>query len=93
MAYIIGVDIGGTKISVVMSRTSGKIIEKCVLQTQVNRAAEKSIDDILVVIKEMLRVRQAEKHLEEVVPLQEKLALKRELITKENNVKCIDMKT
>lgn len=66
MSYIIGVDIGGTKISVVIARKSGSILEKYVLSTQVRKNAERSLNDILSTVKTLLKKWKAEKQLEAI---------------------------
>jgi len=55
MAYIVGIDIGGTKISIIVARPGGSIIEKRVLKTHVFRAAPRSLEEILQVIKDLLK--------------------------------------
>jgi glucokinase len=54
MAYIIGIDTGGTKISIVLARQSGKILEKQLLRTKLHGAAQSSINEILQVIKTLI---------------------------------------
>lgn len=55
MKYAIGVDIGGTKISVVLGDMRGKIRDKVVLKTQTGRLAPKSIQEVCDAIEGLLR--------------------------------------
>ena len=54
MKYIIGVDIGGTKISVILGTSIGKILEKRIIKTQVGNKAQLSAAEISSVISEIL---------------------------------------
>ena len=55
MKYIIGIDIGGTKISIVLATHTGKILAKDRFPTQKWRRAKKSIQDICKSIDMLLR--------------------------------------
>lgn len=54
MKYIIGIDIGGTKISIVLASYAGKILHKVKFKTKTGAATRKSIKDILHFISGLL---------------------------------------
>ena len=54
MKYLIGVDIGGTKISVVLGTLGGRILDKKVLSTQVGRKSKQSIQELITTIQTLL---------------------------------------
>ena len=54
MKYAIGVDIGGTKISVTLGEPSGKILARREVPTQTGRKAADSLKEIIAAIKEIL---------------------------------------
>ncbi len=55
MKYAIGVDIGGTKISIVLGTSAGKILSQKEISTQLGRSAQRSVREIIVSIKEILQ--------------------------------------
>ncbi len=57
MKYLIGIDIGGTKISIVLGNSQGKILEKRILKTRVGRGARASVTEIVLAINEILNTR------------------------------------
>ncbi|MBU1862996.1 MAG: ROK family protein [Candidatus Omnitrophica bacterium] len=61
MNVIVGVDIGGTKISVILGTVTGKIIEKCVIKTQRKGGAAACIAEIIAIIKALLLKRSVKK--------------------------------
>ena len=54
MKYIIGVDIGGTKISVILGTSTGKILEKRIIKTRVGSKVQLSSTEISSVISGVL---------------------------------------
>jgi len=57
MKYIIGIDIGGTKISIVLASYAGRILHKVKFKTKTGSATRKSIQDILHFIAGLLTYR------------------------------------
>lgn len=55
--YIVGIDIGGTKISLVLATSLGCIVEKKVLQTRVGRQARQSVREIVNLAVDLLKGR------------------------------------
>ena len=51
MKWIVGIDIGGTKISIVLGSLNGKIVEKHILATRHDLYARTSIKEIITPLR------------------------------------------
>ena len=57
MKWVIGIDIGGTKISIVLGTIKGKIVERYTSRTKHNKQAYVSVHEIISGVEKLLQKR------------------------------------